>query len=880
MPYLASILHSWLRPWTLPRHRRPAPGRARLKAEELEPRLLLSSYHFDFGPSGSPVAKGYVGVPSVAYSSIRGYGWATLTGLSTVTTGIGNALETDFATAHDDTFKVNLPNGTYDIQPTLGDALAEHANIDLFAQGQQIASGLTTLAGQWLQPAYRIRVSNGQLDLRLRDNGGPYPYYALDGLDINPAAAPTANAGPNQTTTEGTAVPFNGSASGSSFLSYLWNFGDGFTASGTLTPTHTYADDGTYTVTLTVTDSLGHTAQSTAIVTVKPVAPTVTTGSGYAGTLGSPIQFLATATDPSSVDTAAGFTYTWNFGDGSTDTGPAPAHAYAATGIYDVTVTVTDADGYSSSATTSAAVRPSTVFLATTGVYAVGPMGAPIPQAVLSDPNVDGIALRATWDQIETADGVYDWTYLDTQIGAAANAGKKVALGIAAGTATPAWVYAEGASPFQYIDDTSPQTQTIPVPWDPVFLAKWEAFVGALGNRYASNPAVVRVDISGINTTTLETKLPRSQGAVVSNALGTWTTTNDVANWLSLGYTGQRVESAWQGIADTFSQAFPRTQLDIRIITSGTPPIDDAGNVIPGASADPQLVADLINTGIARYGAQFIVQNNGLSDTYLNSQVSAVANQVTTGYQMLWYVTNDPTYRMNNGVPINIVTELQTAIDKAIAANAKYLEIYYVDIKNPALQAVIADAHTRLLSSVPTATITGVPSSGHLPEGTTLTLGSMVADPTSASPTGLVYAWSVTKNGVAYASGSGPGFSFTPDDSGIYIVSLTLTDLNGRTSLVNSITITADDVAPTASVGGPYTGAAGSPIAFAASATDPSPVDSAAGFTYLWNFGDGTTGSGQTPDHTYALPGIYTAILTVIDTDGETTTVTTKVTVS
>ena len=880
MFYLVPFWRSWLQGTTRPRLPRPSTGQPRLNMEELESRLVLSSYHFDFGLSGVPVAKGYTLQLPLAYTPTRGHGWATTTGLSAIDQGVPDPLRRDFHTAHDDTFKVNLANGTYDIQLTLGDALAEHADIDIFAQGQEIASGLTTLAGQWLQPAYRVAVTNGQLDLRLRDNGGAYPNFALDGLDINPAAAPTANAGPNQTSNEGTAISFLGSASGSSFLSYLWNFGDGFTASGTLTPAHTYADDGTYTVTLTVSDSLGYSAQSTAVVTVNPVAPTVTTGSSYAATPGQPIAFLATATDPGSAETAAGFTYTWNFGDGSTGTGTAPAHAYAATGIYNVTVTVTDADGYSSSATTSATIRSSQIFAATYGVFDLIHPDARIPQAALSNPSVDGIVLRTGWDRIETADGVYDWTYLDTQIAAAANAGKKVALGVGAGTATPAWVYAEGAQPFQYIDATSPQTQTIPVPWDPVFLAKWEAFVQALGNRYASNAAVVRVDISGINMTTRETKLPRSQGGTVSSGQGTWTTTNDVANWVSLGYTRLRVEGAWQAIADTFALAFPQTQLDLKILTYGMPPIDDAGNVIAGDSADPQIVSDLINEGIARYGSQFVVENCALSDTYLNSQVAGVASQVSTGYQMLWWVTNDSTYKMNNGVAIAVQTELQTAINKALTGNAKFLEIYDVDIENSALQSIITSAHATLVGAAPTATITGVPASGHSPEGTAITLGSTVADPLTANPTGFVYTWSVTKNGVAFSSGSGPGFSFTPDDNGTYVVSLIVTDAAGRSSAATTTTITVDDVAPVVSLGGPYTAAAGSPISFAAAVADPSSVDTAAGFTYLWNFGDGDTSAQSTPSHRYTTPGVYFVTLTVTDGDGNSTAVATMVTIN
>jgi lysophospholipase L1-like esterase len=67
---------------------------------------------------------------------------------------------------------------------------------------------------------------------------------------------------------------------------------------------------------------------------------------------------------------------------------------------------------------------------------------------------------------------------------------------------------------------------------------------------------------------------------------------------------------------------------------------------------------------------------------------------------------------------------------------------------------------------------------------------------------------------------------------------------------------------PIANAGGPYTGDALSPVAFdGAGSFDPEGQP----LTYLWGFGDGSTGIGPTPTHTYATPGNYIVSLTVND---------------
>jgi hypothetical protein len=194
-----------------------------------------------------------------------------------------------------------------------------------------------------------------------------------------------------------------------------------------------------------------------------------------------------------------------------------------------------------------------------------------------------------------------------------------------------------------------------------------------------------------------------------------------------------------------------------------------------------------------------------------------------------------------------------------------------------------AASATILVDNVaPTAALTGLPASGHSPEGTAISLGSSVTDPGPVdAAAGFTYAWSVTKNGSAYASGSGAGFSFTPNDNGTYVVRLTATDKDGGVSPPASATITVDNVAPTAGLSGPTDGVRGQARTFTLTATDPSSVDQAAGFIFAITWGDGATQtitcpSGTTVSHVYTATGTYPVKVTARDKDGSTSAAVTR----
>jgi PKD repeat protein len=169
----------------------------------------------------------------------------------------------------------------------------------------------------------------------------------------------------------------------------------------------------------------------------------------------------------------------------------------------------------------------------------------------------------------------------------------------------------------------------------------------------------------------------------------------------------------------------------------------------------------------------------------------------------------------------------------------------------------------------PPVASTGGPYTGHI--GSAISFNASGSSDPQHEPL-TSYAWNfgdgTTGNGVS------PSHTFTA--AGAYSVSLTVTNTaNLSSSATTTASITAQ--APVANAGGPYTAGPNVAVTFDGSASSDPQGEA---LTYAWNFGDGTTGSGVSPSHTYTATGNYSISLTVTNTSNLSSPATTSASIA
>jgi PKD repeat protein len=227
----------------------------------------------------------------------------------------------------------------------------------------------------------------------------------------NPTGAPVS-------ATEG--QPFSGTvatftdpdtASTASEYSATVDWGDGTTSTGTISGTsgnftvsadHTYAEEGAYTVKVTITD-VDNTPNTATTSNTATVADAALTAAGTAVTAvegASASHTVATFTDANPGGTVSDFTATINWGDGSTSSGTVSGsggnftvtgtHAYAEEGTYTVTVSIKDVGGSTASATDTAKVSDAPLTAVASAIHPVEGASASLTVATFTDADPGG----------------------------------------------------------------------------------------------------------------------------------------------------------------------------------------------------------------------------------------------------------------------------------------------------------------------------------------------------------------------------------------------------------------------------------------------------------------------------------------------------------
>lgn len=165
-------------------------------------------------------------------------------------------------------------------------------------------------------------------------------------------------------------------------------------------------------------------------------------------------------------------------------------------------------------------------------------------------------------------------------------------------------------------------------------------------------------------------------------------------------------------------------------------------------------------------------------------------------------------------------------------------------------------------NQLPTAKVFAGPTSGTAP------LGVLFDGSASSDPDGTIvsYAWNFG-NGQT-ATGAKVGHTYIT--AGTYRATLTVTDdKNAKATAIVTITVNSSSNEPPQAVIVSDTTTGPAPLAVNFDASDSSDPDGTI-VSYLWDFGDGSTGIGEAIAHAYTQDGTYTATVTVTDDKGTT----------
>jgi len=331
------------------------------------------------------------------------------------------------------------------------------------------------------------------------------------------------------------------------------------------------------------------------------------------------------------------------------------------------------------------------------------PQDASLDLRAVSNPSMSGVALQIHWSDIEPVEGKPDWSKLDALFAAAQSSKKWVQLFIFPGFFTPAWAL-QGVQtdrfPLQYGPGHG-SVETLPMPWDTVYLNRWYNFLKLLSNRYGTSPAFRVIAVDGPTSVSDEFTLPNSL--------------EDLKQWQNDGYTPSKYTEAGRQAFQVYAADFPDQYVSLSVGRGGDGlDINDQGKIEKGESVRARQT--IVDEAMTLLGHRFALQLNDVHagpDPYPQGTNSQAEDQfvidyngrIVTGFQMGGGMEGT-IGSQKMGAPGNPPLALRRSIDLAMQPNStgqhvNFVEIYEPDVLPADMQPVLRYGASLFAASKP-----------------------------------------------------------------------------------------------------------------------------------------------------------------------------------
>lgn len=168
--------------------------------------------------------------------------------------------------------------------------------------------------------------------------------------------------------------------------------------------------------------------------------------------------------------------------------------------------------------------------------------------SALNHNEVNGALIRVRWSDIETNEGVYDFSLISQSVATIKSKNLKWSLGIIAGSDSPDWLTNSFGADFFEITYRS-KSRKIPKIWDPKVNEKLTDLASALADEFGNDEDLLLIYVPQMTTNGIEGHF----NGITSNEL------------ISFGFTAENWINSVKKTAKIFANAFPNKAIAVEV---------------------------------------------------------------------------------------------------------------------------------------------------------------------------------------------------------------------------------------------------------------------------------------------------------------------------